>query len=210
MIVQQAGLNVIAELIMGYMYPGRPLANVTFKMYGFSSLSQSLMFLSDFKLGHYMKIPPRSMFMVQLVGTLISCCVHFGTSWWLLTTVENICNPSKLPKGSQWTCPGDDVFYNASIIWGLVSPRRMFGNLGIYQAANYFFLVGLLTPIPIWYLGRKYPEKKWVNLINMPILISGASGIPMVKSVNYVCWFAVGLYFNLVGVSMDQSGGVWS
>nr|GMD25604.1 oligopeptide transporter 5-like [Ipomoea batatas] len=194
---QEAGLNVIAELIIGYMYPGRPLANVTFKMYGFSSLSQSLMFLSDFKLGHYMKIPPRSMFMVQLVGTLISCCVHFGTGWWLLTTVENICNPSKLPEGSQWTCPGDDVFYNASIIWGVVSPRRMFGNLGIYHATNYFFLIGLLAPIPVWYLGRKYPEKRWVSLINMPILISGAGGIPVVKSVNYVCWFVVGLYFNL-------------
>ncbi|XP_019179271.1 PREDICTED: oligopeptide transporter 5-like [Ipomoea nil] len=194
---QQAGLNVIAELIIGYMYPGRPLASVTFKMYGTSSLSQSLMFLSDFKLGQYMKIPPRSMFMVQLVGTLISCCVYFGTGWWLLTTVENICNPSKLPEGSQWTCPGDDVFYNASIIWGVVGPRRMFGNLGVYQAANYFFLVGLLAPIPVWYLGRKYPEKRWVSLINMPILISGAGGIPIVKSVNYVCWFAVGLYFNL-------------
>jgi hypothetical protein len=57
---------VITELIIGYLYPGRPLANVAFKTYGYISMSQAIMFLQDFKLGHYMKIPPRSMFIVQV------------------------------------------------------------------------------------------------------------------------------------------------
>lgn len=65
-LVQQPGLNVITELIVGYLYPGRPLANVTFKTYGYISMSQALWLLQDFKLGHYMKIPPRSMFVVQV------------------------------------------------------------------------------------------------------------------------------------------------
>lgn len=64
--MQQPGLNVITELIIGYMYPGKPLANVTFKTYGYISMSQALNFIQDFKLGHYMKIPPRSMFIVQV------------------------------------------------------------------------------------------------------------------------------------------------
>lgn len=66
MFLQQPGLNVLTELIIGYMYPGRPLANVAFKTYGYVSMTQALMFLSDFKLGHYMKIPPKSMFIVQV------------------------------------------------------------------------------------------------------------------------------------------------
>jgi hypothetical protein len=36
-----------------------------FKVYGFISMKQALEFLQDFKLGHYMKIPPRIMFMAQ-------------------------------------------------------------------------------------------------------------------------------------------------
>ena len=28
------GLNVITELVCGYMLPGRPIANMTFKCYG--------------------------------------------------------------------------------------------------------------------------------------------------------------------------------
>ncbi|MCO5596993.1 hypothetical protein L7F22_051065 [Adiantum nelumboides] len=59
------GLNIITEYIMGYILPGYPLANVCFEVYGYMSMSQAISFLADFKLGHYMKIPPRSMFMVQ-------------------------------------------------------------------------------------------------------------------------------------------------
>lgn len=64
--MQQMGLNVITELVIGYMYPGKPLANVAFKTYGYISMSQALSFLADFKLGHYMKIPPKAMFLVQV------------------------------------------------------------------------------------------------------------------------------------------------
>lgn len=66
------GLNIITEMLIGYIYPGRPLANVAFKTYGYISMAQALTFLSDFKLGHYMKIPPRSMFIVQ-----VDCIVQF-------------------------------------------------------------------------------------------------------------------------------------
>ncbi|KAK2640102.1 hypothetical protein Ddye_027897 [Dipteronia dyeriana] len=64
--LQQPGLNVITELVIGYMYPEKPLANVTFKTYGYISMVQALGFVSDFKLGHYMKVPPKSMFIVQI------------------------------------------------------------------------------------------------------------------------------------------------
>ncbi|XP_059663688.1 oligopeptide transporter 1-like [Cornus florida] len=195
---QQPGLNVITELIIGYMYPGRPLANVAFKTYGYISMTQAITFLSDFKLGHYMKIPPKSMFAVQLVGTVVASSVYFGTAWWLLSTVKDICNTSKLPEGSPWTCPGDDVFYNASIIWGVVGPLRMFGHLGVYPAMNYFFLIGFLAPLPVWFLSQKFPEQRWIRLINVPIILSGAGGMPPARAVNYICWLTVGIFFNFV------------
>ncbi|XP_068641580.1 oligopeptide transporter 1-like [Aristolochia californica] len=195
---QQPGLNVITELIIGFMYPGRPLANVAFKTYGYISMVQAIIFLSDFKIGHYMKIPPKSMFLVQMVGTLIASSTYFGTAWWLLTTVDNICHPSLLPEGSPWTCPGDDVFYNASIIWGVVGPLRMFGRLGHYPRMYYLFLIGALAPLPGWVLSRRYPTIKWFGLINMPIALGATGQMPAAKAVNYVCWGVVGFFFNFV------------
>ena len=67
---QTPGLNVITEYAMGLIMPGYPIANVCFKVYGYMSMSQAVAFLSDFKLGHYMKIPPRSMFIVQVIKPL--------------------------------------------------------------------------------------------------------------------------------------------
>ena len=59
-------LNIITEYIIGYVYPGYPVANMLFKVYGDVSMQQAVFFLQDFKLGHYMKIPPREMFLAQV------------------------------------------------------------------------------------------------------------------------------------------------
>lgn len=45
------GLNVITEFIIGYMQPGRPMAMMLFKTYGYITMSQGLSFTSDLKLG---------------------------------------------------------------------------------------------------------------------------------------------------------------
>lgn len=60
-------MNVLTEYIIGYAYPGYPVANMCFKVFGYISMVQALTFISDFKLGHYMKIPPRAMFNVQVL-----------------------------------------------------------------------------------------------------------------------------------------------
>ena len=57
---------MIIELVIRYILPGKPLANVSFKTYGYISMAQAVSFLSDFKLGHYMKIPSKSMFVMQV------------------------------------------------------------------------------------------------------------------------------------------------
>ncbi|XP_042482991.1 oligopeptide transporter 1-like [Macadamia integrifolia] len=194
---REPGLNVITELIIGYLYSGRPIANVVFKTYGHLSLNHSIYFLYDLKLGHYMKIPPKSMFLVQMVGTLINSMIGFGTAWWILTTVENICDVTKLPKGSPWTCPNENVFFSSSIINGVVGPLRMFGKLGMYAKLNWFFLVGLISPVPIWWLSGKFPQHKWIQLIHIPLIFSGATAFPVIKAVHFWTWGVVGIFFNV-------------
>ncbi|KAM7251515.1 hypothetical protein ACFE04_023398 [Oxalis oulophora] len=193
---RQPGLNVITEFIIGYILPGKPLANVTFKTYGYISMIQALDFVADFKLGHYMKIPPRSMFIAQLCGTLVASSVYFGSGWWLLESIPNICDPELLPDDSPWTCPGYDVFYNASIIWGVVGPLRMFTNYGNYPEMNWFFLIGVLAPVPVWYFSKKFPEKKWIEHIHIPLILAGTQAMPAAKAVHYWCWGIVGIFFN--------------
>jgi hypothetical protein len=51
-----------------YMLPGRPIAMMLFKTYGYITMRQALAFAQDLKLGWYLKVPPKTMFMCQLVG----------------------------------------------------------------------------------------------------------------------------------------------
>ncbi|KAL8231907.1 hypothetical protein R6Q57_001685 [Mikania cordata] len=193
---QTPGLNIITEYVMGVIYPGRPIANVTFKTYGYISMAQAVSFLNDFKLGHYMKIPPRSMFLVQFIGTIIAGTINILVAWWLLTTVENICQDHLLPPGSPWTCPGDRVFYDASVIWGLVGPKRIFGSLGPYSALNWFFLFGFLGPVVVYMLHKAFPNQKWLKLINLPVILGSCAMMPPATTINFNSWVFVGTIFN--------------
>ncbi|KAH7659580.1 Oligopeptide transporter OPT protein [Dioscorea alata] len=195
---QTPGLNVITEYIIGYIYPGRPVANMCFKVYGFISMKQALFFLQDFKLGHYMKIPPRTMFMAQVVGTLISAMVHLGTAWWLMDSIPNICDRAKLSPDNPWTCPGDHVFYDASVVWGLIGPRRIFGDLGSYSAINWFFLIGAVLPVLVWIAHKAFPTQKWIRLITVPIMISALGEMPPATAVNYTTWITIGFLSGFV------------
>ncbi|KMZ65736.1 oligopeptide transporter 4 [Zostera marina] len=193
---QTPGLNIITEYAMGLILPGKPIANVCFKVYGYTSVLQAVAFLSDFKLGHYMKIPPKSMFMVQLIGTIVAGTINLGVGWWLLDSVDMICQDGKLPPNSPWTCPGDRVFFDASVIWGLVGPKRIFGSKGNYGSMNWFFLGGLLGPVVVWLFHKQLPKQTWIPLINLPVLLGATAAMPPATPLNFNSWVLVGTVFN--------------
>jgi hypothetical protein len=129
---------------------------------------------------------------IQVVGTIISALVHLGTAWWLMETIPNICDRELLSPGSPWTCPSDHLFYDASVIWGLIGPRRVFGDLGHYSATNWFFLGGAIAPILVWLAHKAFPNKDWIGLISIPVLLSATLNMLPATAVNYTTWVVVG------------------
>eukprot|EP00252_Welwitschia_mirabilis_P012630 TRINITY_DN2789_c0_g3_i1.p1 TRINITY_DN2789_c0_g3~~TRINITY_DN2789_c0_g3_i1.p1 ORF type:complete len:269 (-),score=15.11 TRINITY_DN2789_c0_g3_i1:206-1012(-) len=196
MIEQAPGYDIIAQYIYGYLYAERPIANLMFKIYGRISSAHALMFLADLKLGHYMKIPPRCMYIVQLLGTIVSAIVNLSVTWWMLEYVDNICDTDVLPANSDWQCPKYKVQFDASVIWGLVGPRRLFGRHGLYRNLVWLFLVGALLPVPFWILTKLFPKQKWLALINIPIISYGFAGMPPATPANIASWIITGLIFN--------------
>ncbi|KAJ1949604.1 hypothetical protein EC988_004710, partial [Linderina pennispora] len=190
---QQPGLNIITEFIIGYARPGDPIANVTFKVYGYITMTQALSLLGDQKLGHYMKIPPRALFVAQLVGTIICAFVQLGVAFWLINTIDGMCTEN----GGHFTCIQANTFFSASVIWGLVGPERMFGTESIYHPALYLFLLGLFLPIPFWLYTRKYPDS-WVKHIHTPLLFIASGYMPPAPSSVYTNWFIGCFFFNYI------------
>ncbi|KAF9597861.1 hypothetical protein IFM89_021946 [Coptis chinensis] len=133
---------------------------------------------------------------IEIIGTMIASTVNILVAWSLLTTIPNICRHELLPPNSPWTCPGDRVFFDASVLWGLVGPKRIFGSLGNYGALNWFFLGGLLGPVLVWLLHKAFPKQSWIPLINLPILLGAIANMPPATTLNYNAWVVVGTIFN--------------
>lgn len=188
---QQPGLNVITEFIIGFAMPGYPIANVTFKTYGYISMAQGLTFVSDLKLGHYLKIPPRDMFRVQVIATMLAGVINLAVARWLMESVPNICTP----EGYPFTCPSAHTFYSASIIWGTIGPARMFGNGSVYQSMLWMFLVGFLAPIPFWLASRKWPKIEWLKYVHIPLIFNATGMMPPATPINFSAWCAAGFVF---------------
>ncbi|KAI0849872.1 small oligopeptide transporter [Daldinia vernicosa] len=188
----QLGLNVLTEFVIGYMLPGHPLAMMMFKNYGYICMQQALYFAQDLKLGHYMKVPPRTMFWSQLVASVWSAVVQIAVMNWALGTIPDICSDD---QPDNYVCPNGRVFYTASIIWGAIGPARMFSGDAIYSSLQWFWLVGAVTPIITWFLARRAP-KSIFRFINMPLIFGGSGWIPPATAYTYLCWGTVGFIFN--------------
>ncbi|CAG8222240.1 unnamed protein product [Penicillium salamii] len=162
--------NVIAEFIGGYAVPNNPVANMIFKSYGYIASAQSVQFVADLKLGHYMKVPPRTMFFAQTIATIVAGFVSIGVNAWQLSNISDVCTAH---QSASFTCPDTHTFFTASVIWGVIGPARIYGDNGIYHPLEWGFLVGALLPIPFYFLAKRYPNS-WVRYVHIPIVLNGA------------------------------------
>ena len=172
---QQSSSYLICQLICGAVFPGRPVANMVFVTFSYISSAQGLKFASDLKLGHYMKIPPKILFKIQMAATLVASVTQIGVLNWMFTHIPSICT---LEAINGFTCPIARVHFNGSILWGVVGPQRFFGKGGLYQPLIWAFLIGAIAPVLIWLVGRRSPSGSVWRKINLPVVFGTLSFIP--------------------------------
>ncbi|TGO86612.1 hypothetical protein BPOR_0289g00010 [Botrytis porri] len=191
---QHSSIYLICQLVCGAVFPGRPVANMVFVTYGYISSSQGINFSSDLKLGHYMKIPPRILFSVQMAATIISSMTQIGVLNWMFTNVPGICTPQAI---NGFVCPLARVHFNGSILWGVVGPGQFFGPNATYRALVWCFPIGAITPIILWLYCRN-KKNSIVRKINLPVLFGSLSWIPPATGLNFSVWALVCYLFNYV------------
>ncbi|KAK4371548.1 hypothetical protein RND71_011023 [Anisodus tanguticus] len=138
-----------------------------------------------------------------LVGILVAGTVNLAVTWWMLGSIENICDVEALHPESPWTFPKFRVTFDASVIWGLIGPERLFGPGGLYRNLVWLFLIGAVLPVPIWILSKIFPEKKWIPLINIPVISYGFAGMPPATPTNIASWLITGTIFNFFLAALD-------
>ncbi|KNG49420.1 sexual differentiation process protein isp4 [Stemphylium lycopersici] len=189
---QQSSIYLICQLLCGVLFPGRPVANMVFTTFGYISATQGLKFASDLKLGHYMKIPPRILFKLQLTVTIISSLTQIGVLNWMLNFIPGICTPEAI---NGFNCPIARVHFNGSILWGVVGPGKFFGPGALYQHLIWAFPIGAIAPVILWYLARGN-RKSILSKINLAVVFGSLSWIPPATGLNFSVWAIVCYVFN--------------
>jgi OPT family small oligopeptide transporter len=203
----QLGLNVFTEFIIGYIQPGHPIAMMMFKTFGYIVMTQALYFCQDLKLGHYMHVPQRTMFMAQLVATVWSCLCQLATVEWAMGTIKNVC--TKAAQGN-FTCASIKTFYNASVIWGAIGPKHIFSSGAVYTSLQYFWVAGFLAPFVVYGLARAFPKVSLIRKVSMPLIFACFSYVPPYSAMNIVSYSNSSADINLCANFYDSFLGSWS
>jgi len=144
------------------------------------------------KLGHYMKVPPRSMFFCQVVATVVAGTVQLGVQAWMFSNIEDFCSPD---QKDDFICPNISVFATSSIIWGVIGPRRAFSGSRMFHGLSNFALVGALAPVFQWIIHKKF-NRRSLKYLHFPVIFSSIDGIPPATPINYVTSVLVCYIFN--------------
>ncbi|KAF2644099.1 small oligopeptide transporter [Massarina eburnea CBS 473.64] len=185
-------LNVISPFLAGYMIPGKPIGVMIFKVYSTIVLGQAQLFTSDLKLAHYMKVPPRTAFIAQLVAAVWASIVQIAVMNWTLGNIPNVCD--RLQQG-HFTCPNGRAFFSSSIVWGVIGPQRMFGPGSAYSAVHYYWLIGAALPIIFYFLMRAAPRSP-LRYLNAPVMLGAMAWLPPATPLSFSSWAIIGLVFN--------------
>ena len=168
----QLPLNIIAELFSSLWFPGNATAMNYFKIYGYITTSQALHFAQDLKLAHYVHIPPWVTFNCQVVATFVSSFVYTAVLNYQMTQIPDICTPN---QKDRFTCPDVNTFFTASVLWGTLGTKRMFGSGAIYNPLLWSFLIGAFMPILFYYLRKK---SKLLRYFHAPVFYCGLGWAP--------------------------------
>jgi len=198
-------LNVLAEFIGGSLVDGNALAMNYFKSFGYVTCAHAVMFSNDLKLAHYVKIPPRHTFSAQIVATFISTFVCVGVLNFQMTRIDDVCTEDARFK---MTCPGVNTFFTASVLWGTVGPKKIWGHNGQYSETLVGFPLGVAVVFFFWGLNKKFPKWTWTRQIHpVAIMYGGILWAPY--NMSYV-WPSVPIaYFSWIYLK-SRYLGLWS
>ncbi|KAI1656429.1 small oligopeptide transporter [Daldinia decipiens] len=196
-------LNVISPFIAGFMFPGRPIAVMIFKVFSTITLGQAQTYSADLKLAHYMKIPPKVTFWCQVVASIWAVFVQIAVMNWTLGALPDVC---AVTQPSHFSCPNGRAFFSSSIVWGVLGPERMFGPGSMYVNFNWFWLIGAGFPVVLWFLSRKL-KIGFARHLNAPIMFGAMSWLPPATPISFSSWAIFGLIFNYA--IRKRFGGWW-
>ncbi|KAJ5882245.1 Oligopeptide transporter OPT superfamily [Penicillium soppii] len=69
--------NNLSKMLAGLMVPRHPIGNMYFAAWSHSVANNAVLLSGDLKMGEYLKIPPRIIFLTQVYGTMLGAFINY-------------------------------------------------------------------------------------------------------------------------------------
>jgi hypothetical protein len=161
---------------------------MTFIAIGYTTYCQTLCLVSNIKLGHYMKISPRILFLVQTVSCLF-CSSFSATIQYYFYAEQHYYNQT---GAFEFTS-----LLGLSNVGSTIANGTNFLDSSLPQNRQFFWslLIGAILPVPFWLAIRRY---KWCRLVHIPLMLATVSWMPLVDTGTLLTWIIIGLVTTII------------
>ncbi|KAK9323419.1 OPT oligopeptide transporter protein-domain-containing protein [Lipomyces orientalis] len=158
----------VSVILAGFIVPGNGLAALIGRAIASCTDEQAQTYLSDMKMAHYARLPPRPVFRAQIIAALFQTFVTIGGVQFLFASIPDMCS---LTQKQRFLCPSARAFFVDALIYGVIGPERMLNDL--YPALKYCFVVGVGIAIVFVSLRSKFSNA--LRYIHPVIIVSGVA-----------------------------------
>lgn len=188
----QLAIGTFNELVYGYMVQGlehkHPAGALVFGSIAGNAWYRAQYHLECMRLGFYNHLPPRLVFFSQLYGEIIGIPVNYGVMRWVLHTKSEYLTGAKTDPLHQWTGQAITINHTNAIQYVVLGPSRLFAN---YPLLPYGFVLGVVAPVMIAWLHRRYPRLQF-NYWNTTVFFASMAKFYGNLSTGYVSKFIGG------------------
>ncbi|UKZ84010.1 hypothetical protein TrVFT333_011826 [Trichoderma virens FT-333] len=178
--------NNLSKMLAGLMLPGRPVGNMYFAAWSHNVISNCVSLCNDLKMGEYLKIPPRVMFLTQIYGTILGGFVNYGVMISIVNGNRELLIDSN--GNASWSGATIQSYNTNATSWALA--KYLYKTGAEYEMVPIGLAIGAgavaLHRIFVYFVPKI--RNFDVNDINLPQFIQYAGYIPYNQSQTCVIW----------------------
>ncbi|GJE91208.1 oligopeptide transporter [Phanerochaete sordida] len=179
--------NQLMKMVAGAVNPGKPVANLYFSMWSHDVVSTVVGLSGDLKMGQYLKIPPRVMFLTQVWGTILGAVINYVV---MISIVDAQRDILLNPLGTNvWSGQSTQSLNSAAVTWALA--KELYSPSGPYFVIPMGLLIGMVPTFLQWLIAKRWQKIGPINIndIILPIIwnysafLSAGTNSPVFNSI---------------------------
>ncbi|KAK4155839.1 OPT oligopeptide transporter protein-domain-containing protein [Chaetomidium leptoderma] len=109
--------NNLSKMLAGLILPERPIGNMYFAAWSHNVIGNAVNLSNDLKMGEYLKIPPRVMFLTQVYGTILGGFINYAVMISIVNSNRELLVNSD--GNSSWSGATLQAYNTSATSWAL-------------------------------------------------------------------------------------------